>query len=346
MSFENWSGSGLAGASDDNELAPIPNRLPTPLSSLRPCLILRSPFSIPRNQPLSTSHYISTTAYIFSLLRISSRRRARSDSSQLQSPSSRLQPPSRPTLKRTRKQLHHCHIPRIAALRYRQWRAIHCGRSLLRFLMSSLPRSTTIPPSPTSPPASGLKRRRLSDNIPQSPISPPLMSVATKSYVASYGNPHNTDEVSGRSSPRSPRGSVSRAHQSTSRTTTSLPTPANSVVGIPGLEMTEDIDSHRDKRPRLDADRDEEEDKMEVDTNSLFTNHDRQQDADMADGSDKRTLQPDSLRGRKNETNTLEQQKDMGEPFLLCRSSKTHLPSLPCRVFPFCMLLTKLLCRV
>lgn len=199
--------------------------------------------------------------------------------------------------------------------------------------MSSLPRSTTIPPSPTSPPASGLKRRRLSDNIPQSPISPPLMSVATKSYVASYGNSHNTDQVSGRSSPRSPRGSVSRAQQSTSRTTPSLPTPANSVVGIPGLEMTEESDLHRDKRPRLDGGRDEGDDKMEVETDPMFTNHSRQQDTDMEGVSDDRDVHSDSTRRRKHETTTLEPQKDMGEPFLLCRSSKTLLSSLIRRLY-------------
>lgn len=96
----------------------------------------------------------------------------------------------------------------------------------------------------------------------------------------------------------------------------------------------EDADQHRDKRARLDAGRDEEEDKMEVDTNTIFTNHDRQQDNDVADETDKTDLQPDSLRGRQNEMTALEQQKDMGEPFLLCRSSKTLLLSLVCRVFP------------
>jgi len=105
--------------------------------------------------------------------------------------------------------------------------------------------------------------------------------------------------------------------------------------------MAEDIDSHRDKRPRLDADRDGEQDKMDVDTNVLFTNHDRQLNADMADETNNRTLQPDSSRGRKNEMNTLEQQKDMGEPFLLCRSSKTHLPSLTCRVFSLLLVINK-----
>lgn len=213
--------------------------------------------------------------------------------------------------------------------------------------MSSLARSTTIPPSPTSPPASGLKRRRLSDNIPQSPISPPLMSVATKSYVASYGNSHNTDEASGRSSPRSPRGSIPRAQQSGSRTTPSLPTPANSVVGIPGLEMTEDLDLHRDKRPRFDAGQNETEDRMEVDTDPMFTNHDRQHDSniDIAGGLVDEKRRPDSERRMKNETITLEPQKDMGEPFLLCRSSKTLPSFLTCGLSPFGMLLTNLLSR-
>jgi hypothetical protein len=96
----------------------------------------------------------------------------------------------------------------------------------------------------------------------------------------------------------------------------------------------EDTDQHRDKRARLDTGRDEEADKMEVDTNTLFTNHDRQQGTDMADETNKQNIEPDSLRRRKNEMTGLEQQKDMGEPFLLCRSSKTLLLSLFCREFP------------
>ncbi|KAI1617652.1 Rox3 mediator complex subunit-domain-containing protein [Exophiala viscosa] len=188
--------------------------------------------------------------------------------------------------------------------------------------MSYSPRSAVIPPSPTSPPRSGLKRRRLSDNLPQSPISPSYMSVATKSYVSSYGNAQHTDEVTGHSSPRSPRGAPSRSQQSSSRMTPSLPTPAHSVTGNSGMDIADEADLHRDKRARFDDTRDNEEDEMEVEPLTRATNHDRQDVMDTDDGNagGVRTGQHESGGGSVDET-TLEQiQKDMGEAFLLCRS--------------------------
>lgn len=204
--------------------------------------------------------------------------------------------------------------------------------------MSHSSRSAAIPPSPTSPPESGLKRRRLSDLLPQSPISPSLMSVATKSYVSPYGNTQHTDEASGRSSPRSPRSAPSRAPQSASRLTPSLPTPAHSVTGIPGLDMADDVDHHRDKRPRLDSARDEEGDQMDLESPTQATNHDRNNAMDI-DGSRQGYAQASQVEKRRGTSDqpvaggfrmgatTLEQlQEDMGEAFLLGRSSKTFPP--------------------
>ncbi|KIV91391.1 hypothetical protein PV10_05935 [Exophiala mesophila] len=186
--------------------------------------------------------------------------------------------------------------------------------------MFSPPRPSAIPPSPTSPPKSGLKRRRPSDidSIPQTPISPPFMSVATKSYVSAYGNSHNTDDVSGRSSPQSPALSGPRAVSSSHnnpRSATSIPTPANSVTGIPGLEMIEDNDQHRDKRARLDHDGDEDMSRMEIDSTTQPTNHDRQDSRDM----DGQQGQNSGFTDGRSQT-AMQQQKDLGEPFLLRRS--------------------------
>ncbi|KIW27160.1 uncharacterized protein PV07_06926 [Cladophialophora immunda] len=193
--------------------------------------------------------------------------------------------------------------------------------------MSSSARPTAIPPSPTSPSESGLKRRRLSDNLPQSPISPSFMSVATKSYVSSYGNTHNPDEASGRSSPNSPKASAPRSQQPLSRPMPSLPTPAHSVTGTSsGFDMADDIDQHRDKRPRLDADRDQEADQMEVEPLREATNHDRNDEMEidgekLSKGKSAELPEHEQDAELMVDEKTLEQlQKDMGEAFLLCTS--------------------------
>ena len=195
----------------------------------------------------------------------------------------------------------------------------------MRLFMSFASRPTAIPPSPTSPPELGLKRRRLSDNLPQSPVSPSFMSVATKSYVSSYGNTHNPDEAATRSSPISPRGSAPHSQQ-TSRPTHSLPTPAHSIAGTnSGFDVMDETDQHRDKRPKLGEAIDEEADQMEVESITQATNHDRNDEMDLdskeksADGESAKDLIPDEKILDKLQT-------DMGDAYLLCRSSKI-LPS-------------------
>ncbi|KAK6379733.1 hypothetical protein LTS17_005806 [Exophiala oligosperma] len=185
--------------------------------------------------------------------------------------------------------------------------------------MSHTARPAAIPPSPTSPPESGLKRRRLSDILPQSPISPSLMSVATKSYAPPYGHSQHTDEASGHSSPPSPRSAASHSQQASSRMTQSLPTPAHSVTGIPGLDMADDIDRHRDKRPRLDNSRDAH--RIDGESFPNATNHDRQDsmDVDVDEDKDAQVVKP-AGGSSADEINLEQVQEDMGEPFLLCRS--------------------------
>ncbi len=205
--------------------------------------------------------------------------------------------------------------------------------------MSLSYRPTTIPPSPTSPPELGLKRRRLSDNLPQSPVSPSYMSVATKSYVSSYSNTHNPDEAAGRSTPSSPRGSTSRSQQ-TSRPNHSLPTPAHSIAGTnSGFDMVDDTDQHRDKRQRVDPGKDEKVDSMEMESITEVTNHDRNDEMEV-DIKEKGAAS-EGAAGLSVDEKTLEQlQEDMGDAFFLCRSSKT-LQSLHHLKFLLADLLTR-----
>ena len=80
----------------------------------------------------------------------------------------------------------------------------------------------------------------------------------------------------------------------------------------------EDTDQHRDKRARLDHDGDEDMSRMEIDSTTQPTNHDRQDSRD-TDGQQGQTS------GFTDATSqaAMQQQKDLGEPFLLRRSSKT-----------------------
>jgi hypothetical protein len=188
--------------------------------------------------------------------------------------------------------------------------------------MSHSAQPTTIPPSPTSPPESGsaersLKQHRLSDNLPQSPISPSYMSVATKSYVSSYGS-HNADEAT-RSTPGSPRG-ASRSHQS-SRLTHSLPTPAHSIAGgtSSGFDVVDEADQHRNKRQKMER----EGDQMDVESISQATNHDRKNETEVL--RTQGTASADVSMGDGGTTG--QEEEEMDEAFLLCKSSKAlHFP--------------------
>ena len=96
----------------------------------------------------------------------------------------------------------------------------------------------------------------------------------------------------------------------------SLPTPAHSITGTSsGFDMVEDIDQHRDKRPRLE--RDQEVDRMEMEPIRQAMNHDR---------NDQMEVDSERATAAKVDEKTLDQlQEDMGDAFLLCRSSKILL---------------------
>lgn len=182
--------------------------------------------------------------------------------------------------------------------------------------MSARPHTPKIPLSPSSPPETGLKRRRTSETKSKLPPSPPHMSVATKSYV-SYGQASHLDEAASRSSPRSPSSASSYARTSTQRNSQPYSTPNSTHSAAPGANMNDDSDQHRDKRQRRDDDR---QDEMEVDHSILPTNHDR-----LKEESEESKIGDSVPVQEQKTTAALEQlDQDMGEPFLLSRSSKAH----------------------
>lgn len=82
--------------------------------------------------------------------------------------------------------------------------------------------------------------------------------------------------------------------------------------------MNEDADQHRDKRQRREED---VKDDMELDHSILPTNHDRSEFQE----SGKPAADADvELRAGQSDAALEQLEKDMGEPFLLCRSSKAH----------------------
>ena len=85
--------------------------------------------------------------------------------------------------------------------------------------------------------------------------------------------------------------------------------------------MTDDPDQHRDKRQRIEEGNAGNDDAMEMDSSILPSNHDRSVEV-----KEEEAATPDVMKGEREQTEigeSLDQlQKDMGEPFLLCRSSK------------------------
>lgn len=201
--------------------------------------------------------------------------------------------------------------------------------------MSAGERSPQIPLSPSSPPDTGLKRRRHSDKSATLPLSPPLMSVATKSYVSPYGNSQHSDEMATRSSPRSPAQS-STFTQATSQRNQQYSTPNSSTHSIPGLTMMEDTDSHRDKRQKLASQEEDNQEQIPSQNSLLATNHDRQDEMTLDDTQMKSNGQ------NQGGNNAFEEvQNDMGEMFLLGKSSK-GFPSSLTQAFVGSVILTRL----
>jgi hypothetical protein len=102
----------------------------------------------------------------------------------------------------------------------------------------------------------------------------------------------------------------------------------------------EDQDQHRNKRQKMDSEDACKEDKMDTDESPSPTNHDRQNsqharqpvhDVDSSERSSERSIPKDELKesNQASDDVSLESlQKDMGDAFLLCKSSKTLIPSV------------------
>ncbi len=93
--------------------------------------------------------------------------------------------------------------------------------------------------------------------------------------------------------------------------------------------MVEDPDQHRDKRQRLEPHEAETGDAMDVDSSILPTNHDRSAEMKKEEAATPNVLKMEQEQEQDEIAETLEQlHQDMGEPFLLCRSSKAlHVQS-------------------
>lgn len=168
--------------------------------------------------------------------------------------------------------------------------------------MSTTARSPQFLPSPSSPSGSDSNRRSIpapSFKAPYSPISPSLMSVATKSYVSSYGKNQHTDEMAQRP-PRSPAESHVQSN------------PKINTYQEGSLKRpNQDEESlHRDKRQRMDT---AQPDAMEVDNTAMRTDHDRRGPINKDSGRAEISMQNQSVKD------------DFAEPFLLCKSCKPFL---------------------
>ena len=87
--------------------------------------------------------------------------------------------------------------------------------------------------------------------------------------------------------------------------------------------MAEDPDQHRDKRQRLEPHEAETGEAMDVDSSLLPTNHERSAQVKKEEAPTPNVLKVEQEQEQDQIAETLEQlHKDMGEPFLLCRSSK------------------------
>ena len=205
--------------------------------------------------------------------------------------------------------------------------------------------SPAIPLSPPSPPDTGVKERSKtipSANAPQSPASPPLMSVATKSYASSFPQPPSDAATSQQSfSPPSTTADSTKEHRpSMMADSMSFPTPASSVNGLSRAPTVEDQDQHRSKRQKMESDATGVEDKMDTDQQSgpsssglqnPIVETQQSQGTLNSDGTGvDLATNPTSQESRlASDDVSLEQlQKDMSDAFLLCRSSKTLIPSL------------------
>ena len=95
--------------------------------------------------------------------------------------------------------------------------------------------------------------------------------------------------------------------------------------------MIEDSDQHRDKRQKMETDTRGDEDKMEVARSIKPMNHDRNAEVKEEDEM------PPQLQVESDEISLDQLQKDMGDAFLLGRSSKAlHVILLTCILTCIC----------
>ena len=183
-----------------------------------------------------------------------------------------------------------------------------------------------IPLSPPSPPDLGVKqrpKRPFPDEAPHSPASPPLMSVATKSYV-SYPNTQTESDATPSHQFSSPTSTfmTSQDHQTdTANNSLTFSPPSNKRDSISRPSTADGQERHRDKRQRMEADPEGSAGMMEVDVQAGVEPLESRTDASQISRLGESPLASDDM--------SLEQlQKEMGEAFLLCKSSKTLISSV------------------
>ena len=161
------------------------------------------------------------------------------------------------------------------------------------------------------------------------------MSVATKSYAPSYASTEPPSDVATSQQSTIPGLSMIHSDQPSPRTGLKRPSPTPAVDVTQQFSVDEQ-DQHRSKRQKVDS-KTIAEDQMEVDSSAKASNHDRQKIPD-AEGSNENMQKSSEImmdevaadQVPERDDMSLEQlQKNMGDAFLLCRSSKTLLSLLP-----------------
>ena len=112
------------------------------------------------------------------------------------------------------------------------------------------------------------------------------------------------------------------------------------MSGLSHAHTIEDQDQHRSKRQRMDPEEACKEDKMDTDASPSPSNHDRQtlnnesqltQNAESIEPSNERSTTeggPEESHLASDEMSLESLQKDMGDAFLLCKSSKNLISSV------------------
>jgi hypothetical protein len=170
------------------------------------------------------------------------------------------------------------------------------------------------------------------------------MSVATKSYASSFTNTQpSSDAATSQQSfspPTSTPMSTQDHQQSAAVDSAGFSTPAGIVGGLSRKHPIEDQDEHRNKRQKVDSEDACKEEKMDTDASPSPSNHDRQSleyasqpvhSVEDSEPANARSIPKDQLEDNNlaSDDMSLESlQKDMGDAFLLCKSSKILISSV------------------